>query len=431
MIEPPRRAREALSAELIRLKVMAGDPSLETISMRANQALSPREPKVNRQRVHDWIAGKSVPQQELQLLALAEALNDLAEARLQRDGHPISELRSPNRKWWIDTRNAATEETRTTAPPTSRDRANDEEPHVPHKDEKKSVAVSSRGPSPNIDDQQNPPVVVIGTDAEGRQSKNSARYASPKKRKTVVLAGSLVGALLLGSGISLAVSWQREPESIASQTSKGNVESSLNTGKPPQTSTATPPVIPPTPNPAGVPVNNDKTPSDPSQFDQPGNTSSESSSTRTTSASSRGPSKPQTSNVTSSTRPPKIETPEAPASPPLPQLPQPKQTSKSTKLSDGRTLEVQLSWTSTNTQNNWTQVKYRLSGSQPYSVNLALFESGKRVFFSARDNAKGGAWNSLNLGKSTKTQNSETFQVQVYANYRKPPNRLAVIEFRN
>lgn len=115
----------------------------------------------------------------------------------------------------------------------------------------------------------------------------------------------------------------------------------------------------------------------------------------------------------------------------LPPQSRPRQESRSTKLLDGRTLEVQLFWTDTNTQNYWTEVRYRVSGSQLYSANVALFESGKRVFFTARDNARGDAWNSLNLqGKATKSQNSETFQVQVYANYRKPPNRLAVVEFR-
>ena len=80
--------------------------------MRANQVLAAGVPKMNRQRVHDWIAGKSVPQRVEHLVALAAALEGMAEARLKREGHLVSELRAPTKQWWCETRNSAVEEAR-------------------------------------------------------------------------------------------------------------------------------------------------------------------------------------------------------------------------------------------------------------------------------------------------------------------------------
>lgn len=110
----------------------------------------------------------------------------------------------------------------------------------------------------------------------------------------------------------------------------------------------------------------------------------------------------------------------------------PQRSTRTAKLSDGRVLEVQLYWNRTATHNDWTKVRYRVTGggSRPYAVNFSIYASGKRMYFAGFAAVPGDSWYSLSLqGNATRRELKESLLVQVYPANRQPPTRIGETSF--
>ena len=99
---------------------------------------------------------------------------------------------------------------------------------------------------------------------------------------------------------------------------------------------------------------------------------------------------------------------------------------RSSTLSDGRTLEVTFSYTRLKEQYVWHRVTYRLIGDGgPVDLNFTVYQSDTKAFFTAVSNDRGRAKTSMNL-KDTKTSRTKRsgVLVQAYMHPKKTGSRL-------
>lgn len=419
MADGQQAARDALRGELCRLREAAGGEkhaSYEKIKMRTNQLLPPGIPKIARQRVHDWINGNAVPQRKEHLSALVSALEEMAEARVKAAGRAPSALQTQSRQWWRQL----------------------------HAEAAGRIG-GSRSPSGSGADELSTAPVLTNSRASGAPHSTGSRKtsvpAAPLSTRTPralsTKRGLMVAAVAAAAVTAVAVPIltprsSSDPAALLTERERTNAGGGV--------------LLPTTSGPAqGQPT---ATPS----TSRNASLSTASSNSKSTSSPHTAPSggQPQQEQAPAPPRfvpAPPTDTVVPPPVAPNPRgnrpsstpTPSPKPTSTPTSiplgpqksvrrvtLPDGRILEVELYWNRTREYNDWSKVRYRLSGTSRYSINAALFVSGVRTFLQGLDDQEGGSWYSLNLGGHASLRpKTETFLVQVYANRRKPPTKLA------
>lgn len=127
--------------------------------------------------------------------------------------------------------------------------------------------------------------------------------------------------------------------------------------------------------------------------------------------------KPPPPSATKTTRPPDLGT---------------KTVSKSSTLSDGRTLEVQLTYTRNATQHVWHKVRYRVQGKAgAFDLNYTVYAPDwKKKFIDAVKNQPANEWRSVSLQDTvTSEADFERVLIQVYKSPKKAGSRLGDVRF--